>query len=447
MKPRPSAGSSQLNLFQAQFSQILNLDHPLVILADKIDWTRFDVALAECFHPEVGAPALSIRLMVGLLYLKHAFNESDESLLERWVENPYWQYFCGFSTMQHELPLHPTSLVKWRHRVGADRLAELLKETLAFAVREKHVTARELQQVNVDTTVQEKNITHPTDSKLLFTAIEKLVGAARERGIRLRQTYVRLAKRTAIQVGRYAHAKQFKRMRRDLRKLRTWLGRILRDIGRKQPTPDTEFERLLALCQRVHDQQPTDTGKLYSLHEPEVVCISKGKAHKRYEFGQKIALATSNRGNWIVGIRLCPRNPYDGHTLSSTLENVTQITGLTVQAAYVDKGYRGHGYTGPAMIHIAGNSQRGLTRTARKRCRRRSAIEPKIGHLKSDHRMSRCFLRGLAGDAINVILAAAGSNLQKLLRRLFFVPNFPLLAIAMIRMTNNPQRNQNLVVA
>jgi transposase, IS5 family len=433
MKPRSRTDAQQLDLFQAQFDQILNPDHPLVVLANKIDWRRFDVALEPCFHPEVGAPALPTRLMVGLLYLKHAFNESDESLLERWVENPYWQYFCGFNTFQHESPLHPTSLVKWRHRMGAERLAELLQETIALALREKKVTPYELRQVNVDTTVQEKNITHPTDSKLFRTAIEKLAAAARQRGLRLRQTYVRVAKRAAIQTSRYAHAKQFKRMRRELRRLRTWLGRVLRDVRRQQPAGDEALESLLNLCERLHQQQPTDSPKLYSLHEPEVVCISKGKAHKRYEFGQKIALATSNRENWIVGVQLCTGNPYDGHTLTSTLNNVSHNTGLDVQTAYVDKGYRGHGYQGSATVHIAGSSTRGLTRTAQRRRKRRSAIEPKIGHLKSDHRMGRCFLRGLRGDAINAVLAAAGSNLRKLLRRLFFGHVFWLVLVDLMR--------------
>lgn len=420
MKPRSRREASQLDLFKAQFSQILNPDHPLLLLAEKIDWKRFDVALADCFCPDFGAPALPTRLMVGLLYLKHAFNESDESLLQRWVENPYWQAFCGFTTMQHELPLHPTSLVKWRNRAGADRLSELLNETIAIALREKEVTPRELQQVNVDTTVQEKSITHPTDSKLLHKAIQKVVSAARLRGVTLRQSYRRKAKAAAMMAGRYAHARQFKRMRRELRKLKTWLGRVLRDVGRKVPHPDESLQMLLALCSRLHAQQPTDKGKLYSLHEPDVVCISKGKAHKRYEFGQKVALATSNRGNWIVGVQVCEGGPYDGHTLTSTLQRVETTTGLPVQAAFVDKGYRGHGYEGSATIHISGSSSRHLTRTMQQRRRRRSAIEPKIGHLKQDHRMGRCFLKGLHGDAINAVLAAAGSNLRKLLGRLFF---------------------------
>jgi IS5 family transposase len=239
MKPKPRPVNNQLDLFQAQFEQLLNHDHPLFVLASKIDWSRFDVALADCYCPDTGAPAKSIRLLVGLHFLKHTFDESDESLLDRWVENPYWQHFCGFETMQHEVPLHPTSLTKWRQRVGAEKLVEMLQETVALAVREKQVTKRELAQINVDTTVQEKNVTHPTDSKLYHTAIVKV---AKSRGVKLRQTYVRVAKKAAVMVGRYAHARQFKRMRRQLKKMRTWLGRVIRDLRRKVPQPDAFLE-------------------------------------------------------------------------------------------------------------------------------------------------------------------------------------------------------------
>jgi IS5 family transposase len=373
-------------------------------------------------QPGSGGTGQAIRLLVGLHYLKHTFNESDESVVERWVENPYWQDFCGFETMQHELPLHPTSLTKWRQRVGAERLQELLAETLATALREKHVTPRELSRVNVDTTVQEKNITYPTDSKLLYRAIVKLGQAAKKRGIKLRQTYVRVAKRASIRTGRYAHARQFKRMRRELRKLRTWLGRMIRDIRRKsvKPLPDKALEELLTLCERLHGQKPTDKNKLYSLHEPEVKCISKGKARQRYEFGQKVTVATSNGENWIVGVQLCEGNPYDGHTLASAMTTIEQTTSVPIIDAYVDKGYRGHDYQGDAVVHIAGSSKKKLSRGQKKRRKRRTAVEPKIGHLKSDHRLGRCYLKGLAGDAINVILAAAGANLRKLLNAILF---------------------------
>lgn len=416
MRPRSQGDHDQLDLFRAHFDQLLNPNHPLVVLAQKIDWTRFDTAFAEFYTTDMGAPAKATRLLVGLHYLKHAFNESDESLVARWVENPYWQYFCGFTTMQHELPLHPTTMTKWRKRVGADKLAMLLQETIALALREKQVSPQELQQVNVDTTVQEKNIAYPTDSNLFYKAIVKLAKAAKSRGVRLRQSYVRVAKIAAIKASRYAHAKQFRRMQRQLRFLRTRLGRVLRDFGRAVPHPDEALRNLLKLCWRLFRQQPQDKHKLYSLDEPEVECISKGKAHKRYEFGQKISIAMSNRRNWVLAAILCPGNPYDGHTLQATLAAAERNSGVRPTDAFVDKGYRGHGCHGDTQIHIAGASNKDASRTLRKRRRRRSAIEPLIGHMKSDHRMGRCFLKGLLGDAINAVLAAAGRNFRKLLR-------------------------------
>jgi len=418
MKPKPQP-RDDFELFQANFNQILNPTHELIQLADKIDWLRFDVAFADSYSEEMGAPAKAIRLMVGLHYLKYTFNESDELLVAKWVENPYWQYFCGYTHMQHDFPIHPTSMTKWRNRVGADRLEELLKETIDLAVREKQVSVRDFRRVNVDTTVQEKNVTFPTDSKLLHKAVTKLVAAARVRGIRLRQSYVRVAKKAAVKASRYAHARQYKRMRRQLRTLRTYVGRLIRDIRRKAAKMDEALATLLSRADRVRQQQPQDSHKLYSLHEPEVQCISKGKAHKRYEFGQKVAIATTNGSNWVVASRLMANNPYDGHTLAETLAGVESVTGVALTDAYVDKGYRGHDYTGPAEVHVAGERSKKASRSERRRRRRRSAVEPKIGHLKSDHRMDRCFLAGLRGDAVNAVLAAAGANMRKLLRRFF----------------------------
>ena len=414
MKPKPQPGDA-FELFQSHFDQLLNPDHELVLVAKKINWPGLEAAFADCYCPDIGAPAKAVRLLVGLHYLKYAFSESDESVVARWVENPYWQYFCGYTHMQHDCPIHPTSMTKWRNRVGAERLEQLLAETIALAVREKHLPQNELQRVTVDTTVQEKNITFPTDSKLLYKAIVQLGDAAKARGIPLRQSYVRVGKRAAVKAGRYAHAKQFKRMQRRLHKLRTYVGRLIRDIRRKTTDLDEGLATLLEGAERIRCQQPKDAKKLYSLHEPEVPCISKGKARQRYEFGQKVGLATTNRSNWIVAAHLLPNNPYDGHTLTATLTAVEQITGVALTDAYVDKGYRGHGYTGGVTVHIAGQRQKNGTRAERNRRRRRSAIEPKIGHLKSDHRMDRCFLARLAGDAINAVLAAAGSNLRKLL--------------------------------
>ncbi len=396
-----------------------------------------DAAFADCYQPDIGAPAKAIRLMVGLQYLKYAFDKSDESVVAHWVENPYWQYFCGYTHMQHDCPIHPTSMTKWRNRVGAERLEKLLTETIALAVRERHLPKQDLARVTVDTTVQEKNITHPTDSKLLYRCIEKLVDAAKNRDIPLRQSYIRVGKKAAIMAGRYAHAKQFRRMRGRLRKLRTYVGRLIRDIRRKATDIDDALGVLLDRAERIRNQKPRDKKKLYSLHEPEVQCISKGKAHKRYEFGQKVSVATTNRSNWFVASLLCENNPYDGHTLTETLETVARVTGVAVTDAYVDKGYRGHGHLGETAVHIAGKRKKNTPRSERKRRRRRSAIEPKIGHLKSDHRMRRCFLAGLDGDAINAVLSAAGSNLRKLLGLLR--GNGRGLPCALIELLTRPQ--------
>jgi IS5 family transposase len=244
-------------------------------------------------------------------------------------------------------------------------------------------------------------------------AVTKLAREAALGGIKLRQSYVRVAKHVAIMAGRYAHAKQYKRMHGTLRKMRTWLGRVLRDLRRKVTSPDVMLIGLLQVCERLHAQERSDKQKLYSLHEPEVQCISKGKARVRYDFGQKVSIAITNRGNWIVGAEHCPNNPFDGHTLAETIAGVEKITRVSVSQTYVDKGYRGHNYKGDAIIHIAGSSNRGVSTTTPKRRRRRSAIEPKISHLKSEYRLGSCYLAGLHGDRINVLLAAAGSNLRK----------------------------------
>ncbi|MGD8453215.1 MAG: IS5 family transposase [Phycisphaerae bacterium] len=269
MKPKPQP-TDAFQLFQAHFKQILNREHPLIQLADRIDWPRFDAAFADCYSEDLGAPAKATRLMVGLAYLKYTFDESDESVVARWVENLYWQYFCGFTHMQHEAPIDPSSLSRWRKRVGAERLALLLKETVELAVREKHLPKQDLRQVTVD-------ITYPTDSKLLYTAIGKLGRAARAYGVTLRQSYIRVGKHAATKVSRYAHAKQFRRMRRELRRLRTWVGRLIRDIRRKAGEVPEDLEEILARAEWIRQQQPSDSHRLYSWHEPQVQCLSKGQ--------------------------------------------------------------------------------------------------------------------------------------------------------------------------
>lgn len=219
MTPKSSPDRSELELFQSHFHQILNLDHPLCCLAKQIQWEHFDATFAGCYCPDNGRPGVSIRLMVGLHYLKHAFNESDESVVARWVENPYWQYFCGFQYLQHQCPIHPTSLVKWRQRVGAEKLETLLQETIRTAVQRKQVSPQQLRKVNIDTTVQEKAIAYPTDARLYTKMLLRLVRLAKRRNLSLRQTYVCKAPRILQQQDRYAHARHFKRARRCTKRL------------------------------------------------------------------------------------------------------------------------------------------------------------------------------------------------------------------------------------
>jgi transposase, IS5 family len=419
MQPKPPAAGRQL--FGTELSEILNPQHALVILAHKLDWPQIAGQIEPCYVKDRGRPGNHTRLMVGLLYLKHAFGESDESVVERWVENPYWQYFCGNQYLEHSCPIDPSSLTRWRQRVGQERIEQLLRLTIQTAVQLKALKPAELQVVNVDTTVQEKAIAFPTDARLYYKMRVALVRRAVKLRMTLNQTYVRVGKKTLAQQGRYAHARQYQRAAKLTRKLKTQLGRVLRDIQRKAPQTDGLItdEKLRTLCERATRllaQTKTSKHKLYSVHAPEVECLCKGKIHKKYEFGCKVSLTTTSASNWIIGARACPGNPFDGHTLAAAVTQTQQLTGTEPDQVNVDRGYRKHDYQGPATVNIVGKICKTLARTVRKMFRRRAAIEPVIGHLKEDHRLCRNPLHGKVGDQINVLLAAAGFNLRKLLR-------------------------------
>lgn len=402
-------------LFASKLSQILNDQHPLYKLASRIDWRTIEKEFACCYSEDMGRPANATRLMVGLHYLKHTYDESDESVVQRWVENPYWQYFCGYEHMQHEFPIHPTSMVKWRQRVGSERMEFLLKETLSTAKREKYIKPSDASRIIVDTTVQEKAIAHPTDARLYLKAIHRLVKLANQRDIELRQSYVRVSKRAFFSQSQYARAGQYRRAAKQAKKLKTYLGRLIRDIERKVANPDRELVVMLERTARIHSQKRNDSTKLYSIDAPEVECISKGKAHKRYEFGCKVSLSVTHKNNWITSASALHGNPYDGHTLAETIERSRSNTDVEAKEAYVDRGYRGHNYTGDAKIYKQDGGLKRLTRAMSKKLRRRSAIEPTIGHVKSDNRMSRNYLKTDEGDRLNAILAACGYNMRKLI--------------------------------
>ena len=425
MRPRERRESGEQDLFRSRLDQVINMDHALVKLARTIDWGFLEEKFGAVYADGSGRPPLPTRLMAGLAILKHTYNVSDEVVCELWIENPYYQYFCGEEFFQHELPLDRSSMTNWRNRMGEERLRALLQESLAVATKTGAMKPGDFARVIVDTTVQSKNITFPTDAKLLNRAREKLVKLAKKLGVELRQSYTRVGKFALIQHQRYAHAKQFKRANKALRTLKTYLGRVIRDIARKidgDPGLETAFARLLSLARRVRAQERGQRGpKVYSLHAPEVECIGKGKAHKPYEFGVKVSVATtlkhSKGGQFVVHAQALPGNPYDGHTLAGVIPAIEQLVGHTIERLHADAGYRGHNAPPEYKFKIYTSKQkRRVTPQIKREMRRRSAIEPVIGHTKNEHRMGCNYLAGRNGDANNAILAAAGYNFRRLIR-------------------------------
>lgn len=431
MRPKERRETGQNDIFQSRLDQIIDLGHPLVKLAQKIDWVFLETKLGAAYTDRKGRPPLPTRLMAGLAILKSAHDLSDEALCARWLENPYYQYFCGEEFFRHRLPFERTSITRWRQRMGEDALTALVQESLAVATRTGAAKPADFRQVIVDTTVQPKNVMFPTDARLMHRARERLVRLARALGVNLRQTYERVGKLALIKHQRYAHAKQFKRANKALRTLRTQLGRVIRDIRRKIGTDEAlnaAFAWPLSLASRVRDQRPRQRGqKVYSLHAPEVECIGKGKAHKPYEFGVKVSVATpiqrSKGGQFVAHIKALPGAPYDGHTLEKVLPEIESQIGVNLNRIVADAGYKGHNAPDKHRLKVFTSGQkRGVTDTIKKALRRRAAVEPVIGHLKAGHRMGRNYLAHRRGDAINAVLAAAGYNFTLLIKwiRLLF---------------------------
>jgi IS5 family transposase len=423
-------------MFRNRLENMIDMRHELARLAGLIDWKRFDDAFGG-LYAEKGRPGLPTRLMAGLHLLKHARGISDDQVCAQWVENPYFQFFCGETYFQTKPPLDRTSMSVWRGRIGPDRLEELLAETLAAAVRAKAVAPSQMQRVTIDTTAQTKAIAHPTDSHLLLRAIEWLNRLARKQGVDLRQSYLRLAKRARREVGRLIHGRGHKQALRHLRKMRTWAGRLTRDIERKiEGRPDLAHDcaPVLDRVKALLAQKPDDKNKIYALHAPEVECIAKGKARTRYEFGVKTSIAITNAradgGQFVLGIRTAPGLPYDGHTLKDQIAQVERLTGIAVARAYVDKGYRGHGLASPD-VHVT-QSKAPRTPTIKRELRRRSAVEAVIGHTKSDGLLERNHLAGARGDAINAILVGAGHNVRLLLAWLRRLLSFLVAVVAIM---------------
>lgn len=420
MKSKEIAPKKTADLFRSELKNMLNLRHELCQLSILVNWENLEKTFGEFFPSDTGCPATPTRLVVGLFYLKATFSLSDENLLLRWIENPYWQYFCGEQYLQHELPIDPSSMSRWRKRLKDLGAEKLLEETIALGLKTEVITKKELKKVIIDTTVQEKNITYPTDSKLYKKGIDLVVKSAKVSGIELKQNYKFVSKKALFKAGCYYRAKQMKRASKETKKLKIYLGRVSRDYKRKLPALLEEKSKdflLLSQIDKLLSQTRSSKNKLYSFHAPEVECISKGKAYKRYEFGVKVSVATPHKTNFVVGIKSLPGNPFDGHTLETCLDQVEQLTGIRPKQTYADNGYRGHNEK-RSDVFVARQAKSRKTATIRKAMKRRSVVEPLIGHLKNDGHLGRNFLKGKEGDCFNAVMSGVGYNLRIILKKL-----------------------------
>ncbi len=405
--------------FYSTFEEQLSHSHPLYILANKINWKMFEEAFSKLYSQE-GRPAKPIRLMVSLLMLKHIRNISDESVVEQWAENCYYQYFGGEKIFACGVPCEASELVHFRNRIGEQGIELIFKESIRINGKDGQE-----QEATTDTTVQEKNITYPTDNKLHRRIIKKCIAIADKEDIEVRQRYTRTLKKLLRDQRFRNHPKNKGKAKKADKKIKTIAGRLVRELDRK--LPPSLHQSLLTLFKRVLAQKKTDTGKIYSLHEPHVQCISKGKEHTKYEFGSKVSIITTKNSGVIIGAINIEKNVHDSKTLQPALEQQQRLTGIILKNNFVDRGY-------PGVKEVLGTKiimpdKPGKERTPyekqklRKGFKRRAAIEPKIGHLKQDHRLSRNFYSGIKGDNINVMLAAASMNFKRMMniyKEMFF---------------------------
>lgn len=423
MKPKTASNKTQISFLYPDLMDQLNPKDPLLMLAKKFPWEKFEREFAALYGTR-GRPAKPVRLMVGLLLLKQIENLSDERVVEVWTRNPYYQAFCGEKKFQWKMPCDPSDLVYFRKRIGESGAEKILQASVQL-----HGQDALEREVVIDTTVQEKNITFPTDTKLRVKAILRCQKLAACEGITLRRSY-RRELRSVLRTLRFTKSVRDKKaVRAAARRVKTIANVLLREIRRKLPQERLMVhQQELALYHKAVNQERNEKDKVYSLHEPDTCCISKGKAHKKYEFGSKAAIAMTKTHCILVGARNFSRNEYDGNTLAPVLCQIEKICGQAPEKAFCDRGFRGRKQVGATTIVLPSPPSPKATEYAKRKARkdfgRRSAIEPVISHMKRDFRMAHNYLKGVAGDAINLLLAACAFNCCKWMRtaaaRLFF---------------------------
>ena len=435
-----SPNQAQGDFFRPLLLSFIDPKHELIGLANVIDWKSMENEFSG-YYSTTGTPSKPIRMMVGLLILKQMYNLSDEALIPSWIANPYYQFFCGEACFQWEQPCDPSDLVHFRNRIGKGGVEKIF--SISVGLFKAEVKKKEV--VLVDTTVEEKNITFPTDLKLQVRIIDKCVKIAKNEDVKLRQTYTNTLKDLKIKMRFSHHPKRKAEGKKARKKIKVIAGRLVRDLERKLGLAMAEkYGHHIDLFKKVLSQKRDSKNKIYSLHEPETACIAKGKAHKPYEFGAKVGFAMLPGPNIIVGVETFKGNPHDSQTFGPIIDNTKKITGKNFAKAVVDRGFRGAKPIDGTQVILPDNN-RSAKSTYQKRsksalCRQRAAIEPIIGHIKFDCRMARNFLKGTKGDQINAIMAATAFNfrqyLNKMGKAIFFWLNLLINSERMIIIRN-----------
>ncbi len=414
---RKSPNQNQKNLFLPLLKEFIDMNHELVLLSDTIDWNYFEKEFSPLYS-NTGQPAMPIRLMVGCLLLKRLYNYGDETIPHVWIMNPYMQYFCGEAHFQHEFPCDPSDFVHFRNRIGGEGIEKIFSYSVKL-----HGKDAQSKQVLSDTTVQENNTSFPTDAKLAKRIIDKSNAIAVKEGVEQRQSYSRTSKQLVRDTYNSNHPKRKKKARKAGQKLKTIAGRVVRELQQKLPASVApKYEQELALFKEVLTQSKDQSNKIYSLHKPFTACIAKGKAHKQYEFGNKIGLMVNPKNLIIVGIDAFDGNPHDSKTIEPLLNQMKQNLGLIPEEVIYDRGGRGIPRINDTIISTPKPPNKSDTeyqrRSKRKKFRRRAAIEPVIGHLKTDFRMAQNYYHGRSSPKLNAMMAAIGWNLKKLMEKL-----------------------------
>ena len=413
-----SLSQDQQDLFKPLLKEFINLTHELALLGDKIDWTYFEKEFSHLYS-KTGKPSMPVRLMVGALMLKRIYDLGDETLCEAWAMNPYMQYFCGMAHFEHKFPCDPSDFVHFRKRIGEIGVEKIFAYSVIL-----HGKASKEKVTLSDTTVAENNTTFPTDAKLAKKIIDKCNDIARKEGVNQRQTYTKTAKQLLRNTHNSSHPKRRKKAKRSGQKLKTIAGRLIRELERKLTPEQLEnYLDKMNMFTKVLGQKRSDKNKIYSLHKPFTACIAKGKAHKQYEFGNKVGLITTYKSLIITAIKSFRGNPHDSKTIEPLLNQMQSNLNHTPQEVIYDRGGKGQKQIGNTKISTPDykplkRDTEYERRSKRKKFRRRAAIEPVIGHLKSHFRMGQNYLSGSNSSQINAFLAAAGWNLKKMMKQL-----------------------------